>query len=146
MYAIAPAAGTRVGRAMPAHDRDLLTLLVLREIEDNGPLTGLETLNRVARASLLLRLAPAGYPTLHGLAEAAMLEIVPGRPPTYRITASGRHEAERLARTSWPRLSTELDGLSESLRPATPRRATAVRFASEWAEEPDDGSVGPARR
>jgi hypothetical protein len=145
MVAIAPDLARTPARSpgAAAQDTDLITVLVLRDIEDFGPQTGLDTLNRVASTARILGIPAAGYPLLHGLADAHLLESVPGTPPSYRITGAGSHEAERLARLCWPRLTDEVERLSRKLAPASPRGVPPTSFATEWADESTDRSVRP---
>ncbi|MEI8332633.1 MAG: PadR family transcriptional regulator [Chloroflexota bacterium] len=90
----------------PRHD--LLRLMVLRQLEDGGPLSGNETINAVASLTCSFELASPGYPLLYELRDAGLVSATGDRPPRYAITDPGRREAERLAARCWPTIR---DGL-----------------------------------
>jgi hypothetical protein len=101
---------TRPRGPMPAGDpaRDLLRLMILRQLDDSGPLTGAAAFDAVAELTCSLETGVPGYPLLHELCDAGFARAVQERPPRYSITALGRTEAERLASRCWPMI---LDGL-----------------------------------
>jgi DNA-binding PadR family transcriptional regulator len=117
----APAA--RLPEALPSRDpeRDLVRLVVLRELEDSGPLTGMETLNAVASLACYLDVTRPVYALLHELRDAGLLTASAGRPPRYAITELGRREAERLAWRCWPRLRDVLVSLNVCIGCLSPR-------------------------
>jgi hypothetical protein len=119
-------------------DSDAVKLLMLREIEASGPMTGLDAINHVASTARLLGLVPPGYALLHGLAEGNLLECVAGRPRRYRITDAGSREADLLAERCWPRLRGEVVHLGRRLAPASPKARTHDLFVTEWADESMD--------
>jgi DNA-binding PadR family transcriptional regulator len=119
-------------------DSDAIKLLILREIEASGPMTGLDAINRVASTARLLGIASPGYALLHGLAEGDLLECVAGRPRRYRITDVGSREAEHLAERCWPRLRGEVVHLGRRLAPARPKAKPHALFVTEWADESMD--------
>ena len=82
--------------------REILELMLLREAEDHGPLTGRQALDAIAALSCSLTLDPAAYSLIHDLRDAGLLAASTDRPPRYAITPSGRSEAERLATQCWP--------------------------------------------
>jgi hypothetical protein len=114
---------------------DVLRLLVLREIEAAGPLTGLEAVNAVASTARLLGIAPPGFALLHDLTEGGLLQASAGMPRCYRLTDAGEREAEHLAQRCWPRLHEEMARFSRRLAPASPRGRPAISFVSEWTDE-----------
>jgi DNA-binding PadR family transcriptional regulator len=124
-------------------DNGVLTLLILRNIEASGPLTGLEAANAVAPIAHLLGIAPPGYALLHELTEAGLLHSPDGRQRRYSITDNGRREADRLAQECWPQLRDFVAGLKRRLAPASPRFGPEPRFVSEWSDGPAES---PARR
>jgi DNA-binding PadR family transcriptional regulator len=119
-------------------DSDAIKLLVLREVEASGPMTGLDAINRVASTARLLGIAPPSYALLHGLAEGDFLECVAGRPRRYRITDAGSREAEHLAARCWPRLRGEVVHFGRRLAPARPKATPHALFVTEWADESMD--------
>ncbi|MFI5259208.1 MAG: PadR family transcriptional regulator [Candidatus Limnocylindrales bacterium] len=131
-----PEAPTNVPGAFSTNT-DVLSLLVLREIEAAGPLTGLEVVNAVASTARLLEIAPPGYALLHDLTEDGFLQALAGTPRRYRVTDAGEREAERLAQRCWPRLYEEVASLKRRLAPASPR-VWPVSFVSEWTDDATD--------
>ena len=119
-------------------DSDAIKLLVLREVEASGPMTGLDAINHVASTARLLGITPPGYALLHGLAERDLLECVAGSPRRYRITEAGSREAEHLAERCWPRLRGEVVHLGRRLAPAAPKARTRDLVVTEWADESMD--------
>ena len=119
-------------------DSDAVKLLMLREIEACGPMTGLDAINHVASTARLLGIAPPSYALLHGLAEGDFLECVAGRPRRYRITDAGSREAEHLAARCWPRLRGEVVHFGRRLAPARPKATPHALFVTEWADESMD--------
>jgi hypothetical protein len=117
-------------------DDRVLTLLILRHIEAEGPLAGLDAANAVAPLARLLGIAPPGYALLHDLTAAGLLQSPDGRQRRYSITDAGSREADRLARECWPQLHEFVAGLKRRLAPASPRFGPEPRFVSEWSDSP----------
>ncbi len=100
---------------------EILQLLVLREIEDRGPLTGKEALDAIAALSCSLDLQPAALSVVHDLRDAGFLTALASRPPRYGITPAGLREAERLAGHCWPAVRDALIELNVCLGCMAPR-------------------------
>jgi hypothetical protein len=120
---------------MFATNEDVRRLLILREIEAAGALTGLEAVNAVASTAHLLGIRSPGYALLHDLTADGLLQYSAGMPRTYRLTFAGAGEAARLAQQCWPRLSAELVRLNMKFAPVSPRPWPATAFVAEWADE-----------
>ena len=118
-----------------APNEDVRRLLILREIEAAGVLTGLDAVNAVAPTARLLGIRSPGYALLHDLTADGFLQYSAGMPRTYRLTDAGTGEAARLAQQCWPRLSAELVRLNMKFAPVSPRPWPGTAFVAEWADE-----------
>jgi hypothetical protein len=101
--------------------RDLLTLLVLRELEGGGPRTGTAVFDGIAALVCSFDLDAPGYALLHDLCDTGLLVAVDARPPRYAVTAAGRSEAERLAIRCWPGIRDALVDLNVCVGCLAPR-------------------------
>ena len=119
--ALRPAAATS-----PDAKDALLRLLLLREIEDAGPLTGAQALDAIAALSCSFDLAAPGYAVIHSLREGGSLDATCERPPRYAITGRGRREAELLAVRCWPGVRDALVHLNVCVGCLAPRDAAAL--------------------
>jgi hypothetical protein len=108
-----PAGSARASRwpSVPACQipSDLVRLCALRVVQDDGPIAGLDALNRLAPLARMLGEVPPTFPLLHDLEDSGLLEASASLPRTYAITASGRREAGRLASSSSALLAERLD-------------------------------------
>ncbi|HEX8940570.1 MAG TPA: hypothetical protein VF763_10430 [Candidatus Limnocylindrales bacterium] len=104
-------------------ERELVSLLVLRELEDAGALTGLDVLDRISPLVRPLRVPPASYPLLHQLQDDGFLAASAEAPPRYEVTAAGRREAERLALDCWPLVNESITRYSSRVARLFPRGA-----------------------
>ena len=88
--AISEAPAARLPGLLPCRgtDQDLVRLIVLRELEDSGPLTGMETLNAVASLACYLDVARPVYALLHELRDDGLVSASAGDRPATR-SASG---------------------------------------------------------
>ena len=113
----------RLVEPQPVRDErhEILQLLVLREIEDRGPLTGKEALDAIASLACSLDLRPAMLSLVHDLRDAGYLMALASRPPRYGITPAGLREAERLAARCWPAVRDALVELNLCLGCIAPR-------------------------
>jgi hypothetical protein len=105
----------------PATRRDLLSLLVLRELEGNGPSAGTALFDAIAALVCSFDLDAPGYALLHDLCDAGLLVAMGDRPPRYAVTAAGRAEAERLAIRCWPGIRDALVDLNVCVGCLAPR-------------------------
>jgi|WetSurMetagenome_2_1015567.scaffolds.fasta_scaffold545894_2 DNA-binding PadR family transcriptional regulator len=121
---------------LPARDTmdELLQLMVLRLIEDAGPLSGNDALNELAPLVCSLDTDSPRYPLLHDLRDAGFLDATRDRPPRYAVTDAGRLEAERLAARCWPAIVDALAGLNVCIGCLAPRSAArpAGRPTDRW--------------
>jgi hypothetical protein len=101
--------------------RELLTLLVLRELEGGGPRAGTALFDAISALVCSFDLDAPGYALLHDLCDAGLLVAVGARPPRYAITATGRSEAERLAIRCWPGIRDALVDLNVCVGCLAPR-------------------------
>ncbi len=101
--------------------RDLLRLLVLREVDGAAPRTGAAIFTSVAVLVCSFDLDTPGYALLHDLRDAGLLVAVADRPPRYTITPAGRAEAERLAVRCWPGIRDALVDLNVCVGCLAPR-------------------------
>jgi DNA-binding PadR family transcriptional regulator len=140
--AISEAPAARLPGLLPCRgtDQNLVRLIVLRELEDSGPLTGMETLNAVASFACYLDVARPVYALLHELRDDGLVSASAGRPPRYAITEWGRREAERLASRCWPRLRDVLVYLNVCIGCLSPRDPASVLPA--WLGERPPGAEG----
>ncbi len=107
--------------ATPTSRRDLLTLLVLRDLEGGGPRAGAAIFDGIAALVCSFDLDAPGYALLHDMCDAGLLVPVGARPPRYAITAAGRSEAERLAVRCWPGIRDALVDLNVCVGCLAPR-------------------------
>lgn len=77
-------------------------------LDDAGPITGLEAINRLAPLARHLDELPPSYPLLHRLEDAGCVKATNELPRRYRITADGRQRASDLAVVWRPRLAERL--------------------------------------
>jgi DNA-binding PadR family transcriptional regulator len=105
----------------PATRRDLLTLLVLRELEGGGPRAGAAIFDGIAALACSFDLDAPGYALLHDMCDAGLLVAVGARPPRYAITPSGRSKAEKLAVRCWPGIRDALVDLNVCVGCLAPR-------------------------
>ena len=123
-----------------------MRLIVLRELEDAGSLTGLETLDAVASFACYLDVSRPVYALLHEMRDDGLLTASDGRPPRYAISERGRREAERLAWRCWPRLRDVLVGLNVCIGCLSPRDrrtdAGAMAARGAWTRLDGGGAHG----
>ena len=101
--------------------RELLELITLRTLEDDGPLGGAELSNACAALTCAFDLSNPVYALLHDLADRGHVTMEPGRPPRYAITDAGRAAAEALAVNCWPAVRDALVELNVCLGCLSPR-------------------------
>jgi len=104
---------------------DLLRLMALREIEDGGPLTGVQAFEALSGLVCSFGLDSPGYAVLHDLRDAGYLAASDDRPPRYAMTDAGRREAERLATSCWPGIRDGLAALNVCFGCLAPRGAAS---------------------
>jgi len=130
----ATAARLREPVAARATERDLVRLILLRELEDAGPLTGMQALDAVTSLACYLDVSRPVYALLHEMRDAGLLTTPDGRPPRYAISERGHREAERLAWRCWPRLRDVLVDLNVCIGCLSPRDAGPM--PGRWLREP----------
>jgi len=123
MHFPAPSILRPIPAPVPRRDarRELLELITLRTLEDEGPLGGAELSNAVAALTCAFDLSNPIYALLHDLADRGLATTVPGRPPRYAITDAGRAAAETLAVRCWPAVRDALVELNVCLGCLSPR-------------------------
>lgn len=92
-----------------------LILRTLRLFEQRGPLSGREALAALGFIGKYGRSPGLSYPLLHQLEQDGYLAADNALPRCYRLTASGRTEAERLAQVLEPHLRARLARLEARL-------------------------------
>jgi DNA-binding PadR family transcriptional regulator len=85
-----------------------LELCMLWLLDDAGPVTGLEAINRIAPLARHLDERPPSYPLLHRLEDAGCVTATDELPRRYEITDAGRQRASDLAVVWRPRLAERL--------------------------------------
>ena len=125
-------AGIAVAAPSDARD-DLLRLILLREIEGRGPVTGAEAMASIAALVCSFDLASPGFAVLHDLRDAGLLDASCARPPRYAVTDAGRREAERLAARCWPGIRAALVELNVCVGCLAPREPAMLWEAPRQA-------------
>jgi DNA-binding PadR family transcriptional regulator len=93
-----------------------MELCMLWLLDDAGPITGLEAINRLAPLARHLDERPPSYPLLHRLEDAACVTATDELPRRYQVTDAGRQRASDLAVVWRPRLA---ERLARSLGPVS---------------------------
>jgi DNA-binding PadR family transcriptional regulator len=117
----APASRRQAIRGSSRTEQELIRLLVLRELEDAGPLAGLDALERITPLTRPLQVETPSFPLLHALLDAGFVTASAERPRRYAITDGGRHEAERLSLRCWPSVRESIGRYSARVARLFPR-------------------------